>query len=489
VVGRSHLSIGEVLSLLHDEFPDVTISKIRFLESQGLVDPERTPSGYRKFYDTDIERLRWVLRQQRDAFLPLKVIKGRLDNQPEPADEEAAEESVGLFEVHFGGDLPEGEAPAGRGHDTPGAPRPSETGPGAGRKAAEAKEAGAQNVSAGGAGNFVVSTRGPQLFDTGAAGGDYGEPGGPEGRPGLHRRATATDRASERGSTPANAPANGQPAATGARAGASEASPSEASPSEASPSEASPSEAGPSETGPSETGPSETGPSETGPSETGRSGTGRSETGRSGTGRSGTGRSETGRSETGRSETGRSEISPTESGRHAQRRPNGAASAQEERSLGAHRAGGGRGRPKERAGEAGRTAVKGDGDKGDGQELTLEELLEETGANVETVRELEEFALIAPKVIGGSRYYTRDAATITRLASAFARHGVEARHLRAYKGAADREAGLVEQVIMPLIRQRNPEARQAAAQAVEELSTLGGELRAVLLRSALAGLH
>ena len=54
-------SIGEVLSLLQEEFPDVTISKIRFLESQGLLDPERTPSGYRKFYEPDIERLRWIL--------------------------------------------------------------------------------------------------------------------------------------------------------------------------------------------------------------------------------------------------------------------------------------------------------------------------------------------------------------------------------------------------------------------------------------------
>src|SRR3984957_20649437 len=74
---RSHLSIGEVLSLLREEFPDVTISKIRFLESQGLVDPERTPSGYRKFYEHDVERLRWILRQQREHFLPLKVINGR----------------------------------------------------------------------------------------------------------------------------------------------------------------------------------------------------------------------------------------------------------------------------------------------------------------------------------------------------------------------------------------------------------------------------
>ena len=77
--GRTHLSIGEVLGLLQADFPDLTITKIRFLESQGLIDPERTPSGYRKFYDFDIERLRWILRQQRENFLPLKVIKDRLD--------------------------------------------------------------------------------------------------------------------------------------------------------------------------------------------------------------------------------------------------------------------------------------------------------------------------------------------------------------------------------------------------------------------------
>jgi len=76
-----HISIGEVLALLQDEFPDVTISKIRFLESQGLLDPERTPSGYRKFYGADIERLRWILKQQRENFLPLKVIKVRLQGE------------------------------------------------------------------------------------------------------------------------------------------------------------------------------------------------------------------------------------------------------------------------------------------------------------------------------------------------------------------------------------------------------------------------
>jgi DNA-binding transcriptional MerR regulator len=75
---QAFLSIGDVLDLLKDEFPEITISKIRFLEAQGLIDPERTPSGYRKFFQGDLARLRWVLIQQRDHFLPLKVIRDRL---------------------------------------------------------------------------------------------------------------------------------------------------------------------------------------------------------------------------------------------------------------------------------------------------------------------------------------------------------------------------------------------------------------------------
>jgi DNA-binding transcriptional MerR regulator len=75
----THVSIGDVLNLLRADFPDVTISKIRFLESQGLLVPERTPSGYRKFYAADVDRLRWILRQQKEHFLPLKVIKDRLE--------------------------------------------------------------------------------------------------------------------------------------------------------------------------------------------------------------------------------------------------------------------------------------------------------------------------------------------------------------------------------------------------------------------------
>lgn len=71
-------TIGEVINLLRDDFPDVTVSKVRFLESEGLIKPERSPSGYRQFTEADIRRLRYILQQQRDHFLPLKVIKSKL---------------------------------------------------------------------------------------------------------------------------------------------------------------------------------------------------------------------------------------------------------------------------------------------------------------------------------------------------------------------------------------------------------------------------
>jgi DNA-binding transcriptional MerR regulator len=382
VVGRSHLSIGEVLSLLHDEFPDVTISKIRFLESQGLVDPERTPSGYRKFYDSDIERLRWVLRQQRDAFLPLKVIKGRLDNQPEQADDETEDGMVVDVEPELTEEEMEGASlgPVEGSLGTEDGPFPGPV------PSAVAEEA--QSSGQGDAGDQPLSGPGAQLFDMGPPYNSYAEPVLSEDRPGLHRKSPAGQP------DPGSAPAVGN-AAEGTISGG-----------------------------------------------------------------------------------------PRPAGRNVHRRPEAQRSSRAEKSQGSHRAGSTRTGGAERASEVGE-AANGTG----GQELTLEELLEETGADEEAVRELEGFALVIPRVIGGSRYYSREAATITRLAVAFSRHGVEARHLRGYKGAADREAGLIEQVIMPLIRQRNPDAREAAARSVEELSALGGELRAALLRSALADLH
>lgn len=74
---RTH-TIGEVINLLRSEFPDVTVSKIRFLESKGLVRPDRSASGYRMFTDDDVHRIQYILSEQRDHYLPLKVIKSKL---------------------------------------------------------------------------------------------------------------------------------------------------------------------------------------------------------------------------------------------------------------------------------------------------------------------------------------------------------------------------------------------------------------------------
>jgi DNA-binding transcriptional MerR regulator len=76
--GEPLLSIGEVLARLRPEFPDVTISKLRFLEAEGLVEPMRAPSGYRKYTLGDVERLRFVLAAQRDRYLPLRVIRQQI---------------------------------------------------------------------------------------------------------------------------------------------------------------------------------------------------------------------------------------------------------------------------------------------------------------------------------------------------------------------------------------------------------------------------
>jgi DNA-binding transcriptional MerR regulator len=77
------MSIGAVLDLLRPDFPDVTISKIRFLEAEGLVTPQRAASGYRRFTAYDCARLRFILTAQRDHYLPLKVIRAQLDAQPD----------------------------------------------------------------------------------------------------------------------------------------------------------------------------------------------------------------------------------------------------------------------------------------------------------------------------------------------------------------------------------------------------------------------
>jgi len=266
-----HLSIGEVLAELHDEFPDITISKIRFLESQGLVNPERTPSGYRKFYAHDLARLRWILHQQKEHFLPLKVIKERLDELA-PGDEAL------LLDP----------APAAGG--APAEPPPDDD------------EAA------------VVP---PQSASRPAA---------------AARRAPAFAP-----SLPDDTPVAGDDLSAG-----------------------------------------------------------------------------------------------TGDARHTRR-----------------------------------------------------ELAAATGLDEASVAELESYGLISPsREVDGTPEYDDDALEVTRLAAGFFGRGVEARHLRMYRTFAEREAVLFGQVLMPYVRQRNPEARVRLQEELIELSTLGRRLRTALLREA-----
>ena len=257
---RPFLSIGEVLTLLKDEFPDVTISKIRFLESQGLLDPERTPSGYRKFYDDDVERLRWILRQQREHFLPLKVIKGRLAAEAEP-------------------------------------PPPT----GNGRRHASTAEAtsGAEATADAGVRSMPKSRSLPAGLAAGTEGPDPLDAG-----------------------------------ATGAS-------------------------------------------------------------------------------------------------------------------------------------------------------LTIGELSTAAGLDVSQVQELERFGLLAGRTVAGTVYYDEDALVVANLAAGFFRHGVEARHLKMYMNSAQREASFFEQLVLPMVKQRNPQARLQAVDTLGELARLGQGLRAAMLRVAL----
>jgi DNA-binding transcriptional MerR regulator len=256
---RAYLSIGEVLALLRPEFADLTISKIRFLESQGLLDPERTPSGYRKFYEPDVERLRWILRQQREQYLPLKVIKGRLG-----VDDDGA-------------------------HD--------------------------------------------------GEGGDHD----------ADIRSPAAD-ASREPATPQMMPS--RPAVAAVPSPVADA------------------------------------------------------------------------------------VNPL---------------------------------------QVVHTGVS----------MTLEELSTACGLSAVELGELERYGLLAGRPVGGTAYFDEEALIVANLAAGFMRFGVEARHLRMYKTAAEREAGFFEQLVMPMLKQRNPRARRQAVDTLVELGKLGQGLRAAMLRQAL----
>lgn len=301
-----HLSIGEVLSLLQEEFPDVTISKIRFLESQGLIDPERTPSGYRKFYEADIDRLRWILVQQREHFLPLKVIKDRL------ADPDAGQ----------------GELLLSDGTPPPAVPVPTE----------------------------VVEPDPVPVADA---------------PPAQVAQAVAT------------ATATADLAASSAEAVLDEAVAADAQP-----------------------------------------------------------------------------IWMVDLAKASAATKASAAAAEAEAPL---------------QSDAAPSEVS----------LTAQELCLAADISRESLRALEQYGLISGRTLGDDVFYDGDALIVATKSAGFLSRGVEARHLRMYKVAAEREAGFLEQLAMPLLKQRNPQARREAVGLVEELSELGHDLRSALLRANL----
>jgi hypothetical protein len=120
-----------------------------------------------------------------------------------------------------------------------------------------------------------------------------------------------------------------------------------------------------------------------------------------------------------------------------------------------------------------------------GASLTADEVSAASGLSLEEVARLEGFGLIESVVVAGIETYDEDALTMANLAAAFGAFGIEPRHLRLYRNAVDREVGLIEQVVIPLLRQRNPESRQRALEGAEQLAALGQSMRATLLHLAL----
>jgi hypothetical protein len=351
------MSIGEVLGILKPEFPDITVSKIRFLEGAGLVQPDRSASGYRKFSEDDVARLRFVLRAQRDQYLPLRVIRQRL----------ADLEQVGGLEGPGAGPAGSGAGPAGAG---------------------AAGGAGSGSAGAGGAAGAAgaAGTRG--------AGGAAGAAGaaGDAGAAGSAGAAGAAGAAGPPGTAGAAGPAGGW----------------------------------------------------TGAGTTG---------GAAGAGTAGAGTAAAGVPAGGGAE-------------------GGAGGA-----VGATAAGT----------PPGRAAMFG-APPSDAQ-FTRDELCRAAGSTVDQLLELESFGLVSARGSGErGAWYGGDDLVLLRLARELADYGLEARHLRMYKLFAEREAALFEQVVAPLVRQRNPEARARARDTIEALAQLGGRMRDLALRSAVHGL-
>jgi DNA-binding transcriptional MerR regulator len=414
---RTYLSIGDVLSLLREEFPDVTISKIRFLESQGLVNPERSPSGYRKFYDHDVERLRWVLRQQRENFLPLKVIRDRLAQEGgDLPPETSAEGSVApaTAQATQVAQVAPVAASAGAATGVLGARPLAEPAHGKGA-------ANGEGVAHANGGLRTPRTEEPAIARAAGVAGATAPTGAPPSHGGREQQPSAGHAAG----------ATSGPAAVGEVVMAGEGSRLQRPERTAQGSErpAAPAPAVPAADQPPRPSP-------------------------------------------------RREATPP-----AHDEPSGSATA--------HTGAAGPGGPSGAAGQGGGSGHTGDAGIGSragappamsGTNLTIEELCAASGLSVTEVASLEGFGLVAPVAVAGILYYDEEALVVAKLVASYRRYGIEPRHLRLYRNAVDREMGLVEQIVTPLLRQRNPEARQRASDAAAELAKLGQQLRSALLR-------
>lgn len=318
-VASGHLSIGEVLALVQADFPDVTISKIRFLESQGLIAPERTASGYRKFYDSDIERLRWILSQQRDHFLPLKVIKRMLDQGTDGSG--STESQPSLF------------------------PGPAD----------DPAESGGPDLPA-------VRAPEPPRSSTPQS------PSHPAVKSSPKRHSTPADVVAALQEDPRSVKSTRQP-----------------------------------------------------------------------------------------------------------RPSSGGGAVEEEESEAVP--------PSKTTGLVSRAGAL--GEPGKEEPVTRDELISSCGVGEELLAELETYGLIRTVMRGGAATYDAESQLVVRAATRYVELGVEPRHLRMYKVAAEREAGFVEQLVMPLLRQRNPASKELASTRTDELLALGAQLHASLLRRQL----
>ena len=323
---RTYHSIGDVLTLLRAEFPDVTISKIRFLESQGLVNPQRSPSGYRKFYDEDIERLRYVLVQQREHFLPLKVIRDRLNGEEsiDSVEESVIEEETVVVSVT------------------------------------------STTVS-------VVSRTAVQTLREEV-------PSGESMGSISHIRAKAKIRDNE---DPKDSDPN---LVRPVRVAAKEPSMADV-------------------------------------------------------------------------------VSALQ---EAPKRPVSAEVA----------------KPKPNADHSVPPEIEPDPEV-HGETLTTEELAAKLKVDEKYIDELVDFGVITPVTIGGMTCFDDESVSVAGIAAGFAAFGIEPRHLRQFRTSVDKELGLIDQIVAPLLRQRNPEARAQALATAKELASLGRDMRATLIAQEL----